>query len=351
MITMYDRLLELNQLRKQQYKEYYEKVDSRLKASMRTSCVYTIKKLFGNYFIKCKQSDSMKILDIGQLYYLLQRDYVHITNLSLISNVTRIIDNCLLNSSDWMVIKEILNNLSQKRKLNSLSIIKVDDMNNYIAKTVLIGKCKVLLSKPCYSLVINNKGDVVLMSELKLVVNDETQFRLDALGAKIIKIENIDIANEHLGVVTDLSNLFRSCVTEKIVLENFNTSKVIDFKNMFYSCVNLKEINTEILNTSSGACFEFMFGSCSSLEILDLRSFDVSKAVNLTNMFSNCNNLREIKLDTWLFKNIERINCQYMFMFCKNLTLLKIEVFSELLKRSPAYKTTMFRGTPFETIV
>ena len=124
-----------------------------------------------------------------------------------------------------------------------------------------------------------------------MVVDANTNFRLNSLNIKHIRIDNIITDGE-----ISLEYCFSSCKkTESIELYNFDTSKVRLFSGMFFNCNSLKKLDIRCMNTESAVTFYNMFYSCSALEQLDLNHFKVDQISSVNNMFGNCSNLKELK--------------------------------------------------------
>ena len=82
---------------------------------------------------------------------------------------------------------------------------------------------------------------------------------------------------------------------ETIDISGFDTSAVTDLGQLFQSCIALTTIvGLDTLNTTSATRFIKMFYNCSALTEIDISSFDASKVVYAGNMFGLCKNLTTI---------------------------------------------------------
>ena len=352
MTNNYKRLMDLNKKQKEKYKYLYDTANDKIKKNMENTCIKTIHKSKVHYYIMTNNEyqKGIKLVNLGQIYDILKSKAGYIKNLSILNDVPRIRDNYLLTQKTWCSIKSILHNLGNAHNLRSFSIIKVKCLESYISKAVLMGKYKVLLQKDCYALLKNELYDFVLVADTNLVVNDSTEFNFIDLYIKYIKIENIDIANEYLGEVSKLQELFMGCsITEKIEFKNFDTSNVYTFANMFYGCSNLREVNIEELRTDNAENFYSMFFGCGKLKELDLSSFNIDKVITFHGMFGHCTELRKVNIDNWVFKNLETLDIVNMFLYCTKVENINLELFRDYLKDKPLnYKKTVFRGTEYE---
>ena len=173
---------------------------------------------------------------------------------------------------------------------DTFSVIKVDDMEKYVMKSVLVEKVTVIKKHSCYTILLKNNKDIILVSDLILRI--ATDVTLGGLCVKHIRIENFDLSD-----IVSLKGFFYGCdLTETILLKNFDTRHIIDFSYMFSSCLVLSHVTVEEIKTDNAKTLESMFSECKNIEYLDLTHFKVDKVINFISMFSDCVKLKELKL-------------------------------------------------------
>ncbi len=129
-------------------------------------------------------------------------------------------------------------------------------------------------------------------------------------------VKTIEIINEIVPI--DVGYFSRNMELENIIgLKNLNTSNVTDMSGMFCDCRKLKSLDLSNFDTSNVTNMNSMFRSCGSwgdLKVLDLSSFDTSKVTDMEWMFAGCSTVTDIKLSSFITKNVEIMS--FMFRYC-----------------------------------
>ena len=150
--------------------------------------------------------------------------------------------------------------------------------------------------------------------------NTENVDNMELMFNECYKLKEIKGINKfNTRKVTDMSAMFQGCYElEYLDLSNFDTTKVIDYSCMFSDCNKLKEIkgiNKFIIKNITN--ISQMFQECKS-EKLDLSNFDTSNISSLKMMFYKCYNLKELYLLNFsipstsrlLFSFVDKEECQ-----------------------------------------
>ena len=181
------------------------------------------------------------IIQISTLDFLvvyLKNSDCYISNLSLLKDARTLYVH-MITETEWL---EIVNKIGTLDKYNSFIIKKVSDLREYISKLVLTRRVSLLIETKCYSLILLNNKDLVLVSELKLKVNDDTELMFFG-HIKYIKIENLDVSD-----VTDLSFTFQQMYnTEVIELSNFDldcSSFLITIKAIYIGSFHIIQLES-----------------------------------------------------------------------------------------------------------
>lgn len=95
--------------------------------------------------------------------------------------------------------------------------------------------------------------------------------------------------NPNTGNVTDMSNMFHSCPSLKII-PMLDTSNVIDMSGMFANCSSLETI--PMLDTSNVKDMSWMFTDCSSLKTIPM--LDTSNVTDVNNIIGGCPSLTNL---------------------------------------------------------
>lgn len=294
------------------------------------------------------------IEQIGALFKFYEENgFAYITNISFILKYKHVLTKYLLSTSDWVRIHYYL---MYSCVYKSFNLIKVEDIDSFIARGSLINKMQVKLNHSCYKVIETMNKKIYLVSELNLVINEDTQFSFNNMdNVENIKITNLEIADSNLGELCSLQNMFRDCTRLKsIIFENFNTSKIKDFGYMFKGCFRLQYIDISCFDTSSALRFDYMFCECSSLRVLDLNHFKIDNVRSLEAMFDNCMTLETLKIETWnvdklpLSKINLHVDFSFMFRNTINLKNLYVEQFRKAIKPYYANTEKMFDGSYYE---
>ena len=95
--------------------------------------------------------------------------------------------------------------------------------------------------------------------------------------------------NPNTSNVTDMSNMFHSCPSLKII-PMLDTSNVIDMSGMFANCSSLETI--PMLDTSNVKDMSWMFTDCSSLKTIPM--LDTSNVTDVNNIVGGCPSLTNL---------------------------------------------------------
>lgn len=330
-----DYIYKLNKEHKELFECNYN--NSRNKDSMKF-CQWKIVKKDNEYCLLRKHDGQYyEINYIQDLYKIYSGNPMwYITNISMLKKIPKITSRCLLEKNDWSFIKQYL----WKHELEEFKILRLNsnDLGSFLSRTLLTGSYQEIKLRPSiykdlfYKLLISkDTKKAILVSDLKLVVNEETKFRLEDTRIKHIKIENIELED-----VKSLLDCFNNCkITESIEFRNFDTSKVKNFRGMFSGCKSLRKVNIDSIKTDSAIILANMFESCESLENLDLNHFRVETVTEFTKMFTYCKNLKELKINKWVFnkQNLKYIIVTFMFTGCDKLEDEPINIVRGLLDK------------------
>ena len=232
--------------------------------------------------------------DLSKIVEVLLDDTCFISNIKVLKNINNISEKYCLLKEDIVNIKY---HFISSKVLDSINIIKVDNMNSYIAKQILKRDFELLYDSFVFKL-FKVKNSIFLVSDVKLYMEDNKKLHFSAIDTKKFIIENL-----YVDFCSDLSYMFSSCLnTELIILKNFNTQNVINFHNMFSNCSKLQYLDLTCLDTRKGVNFSYMFSNCFSLRELDLNNFEMPCVKSINNMFSNCVNLKILEIDTSFLK-------------------------------------------------
>ncbi|WP_102269624.1 BspA family leucine-rich repeat surface protein [Massilicoli timonensis] len=141
-------------------------------------------------------------------------------------------------------------------------------------------------------------------------------------------LETIDLSGLDTSGVTDMSNMFMSCISLKEIkgLETLDTSKVETMNAMFWDCPLLKNLDLTHFNTENVKDMSYMFMACLNLESLDVNSFDTSKVERMDYMFTMCENLKNIEgLNHFDTSKVE--NMYGMFSDCEKINVFDLSSF------------------------
>ena len=273
------------------------------------------------YLCDMAENKQYKITNIDTIYSVLKNE-CYITNISLLRKYISYVTKYYLNREDWHNV--VIPRIKDNRNLKGLNIIKVDDLNSYLTKFVLVQKGTVLYSDSFFYLLYKD-NNIYLVSDLNLVVNNNTWLTFtDMPQLKIIRIENLNIADKDNGYLKDLSYVFDDCRNlETLVLKNFNTKYIKTFFCTFRGCVNLKNINLTNIDTSSATDLSYMFRGCENLVVKGIENWDVRKVRTFNRMFFNCSSIKTLNLQNWVLGN--DVDLSGMFMLCNNLKELYLD--------------------------
>lgn len=240
------------------------------------------------YLYKEKNDIGLEIQSYTDILNLLKSD---IHEVSYISNISILKGSYILGrhyiQKDWLTLYGIIRELIKMGTYKTLKIIKVDNVENYIAKLLLLGKNVVHITETyAYSLITLN-DTLLLISELTFVIDTAHYIRFSKLDIENLYINNLDIS-ELLRLDYFFANMQN---INTIQLENFDTRKVRNFRNMFDGNINLKNINITSIETDSAVDMRNMFSECRNLSSLNLSHFKWNNVTIVENMFLNCYNL------------------------------------------------------------
>ena len=163
-----------------------------------------------------------------------EQKYVYITNISLLRNAKKVLNNFYIDRYMCVRIHDICKECGY---LNSFSIDHVENSDMIIYTTILTGN--LLYDSPCLSIVCTKNKDLKILvdKELNLIVDDFTELTFSELNIKKINFTGLDISR-----VTKLDDLFLDCVNTEIINIDLDSNHIKSFRNMFNGCVNLKEL-------------------------------------------------------------------------------------------------------------
>ncbi len=150
-------------------------------------------------------------------------------------------------------------------------------------------------------------------------------------------LENLDTTN-----VTDMSDMFLSCLLASLDLSNFNTSNVTNMRGMFYDMSNLTNLDVSNFDTSKVTDMSDMFCYMRNLTNLDLSSFDTSKVTNMWSMFLGMSNLTSLNLSSFNTSKVTNMN----EMFCESKKLSTITYGADFVHKENAIIDDMFLNCP-----
>lgn len=346
-MTVLDRIIQINTENKIRFKEdlLKYKTESAKKDYIQKFTWSLMKKERGLWILYNRET-KLVLTNIGQIVRLLQQHPKwHISNISVVKNQTKIVSKYIFTEQEWY---NIICLIQSEYGLNCISIIKVDNMNSFISKGLLIGKYKVLVDNIGYMVILKDK-DIIILSELDLYVTPDTKFTLSKLLFKHIKITNLNVSN-----LDSLANLFYNCFElETVYFENFDTSNVKSFYAMFEGCVNLRNVNVEVLDTSNLNTITDMFRRCESLEHVDLSKFSIKNLKYCSGVFASCKSIQKTGVEKWDFEYLTRkqetqVDLSEMFSYCKVLMGFKKEILIQILY-GYCFTSNMFKGTRYES--
>ena len=273
---IYDRLVQLNKSYIREQTARIEKIDN----------------VYHYVEIKYNNLNHIRIDDLNDLYRQMCMQQKYIENISILSNM-KLLTKYKLTKLSWENIKSRLRKL---KKLNSFSILRIDNFDKVVAKEILQGN--LLYYTPFFALIKMKEMNIKLVTDLTLMVDDFTDFEFEGLYIKKIYLSNLDFSK-----ATRLAGMFRHCSsTEEIYFKDIDTRGILNFNSMFFYCDNLKKVNIEAIQTDSAEFLEAMFMYCSSLEELNLNHFKVDKVYSILNMFYGCSNLKTLEISNLCFQ-------------------------------------------------
>lgn len=271
---------------------------------------------YGKYKLRKNGILFKNIYSFSDIAYFLKDTSNYISNLSIIKNKSFM--SIYSMEKDFYDVYRICKDVLSRFDIKSLQIIKVEDIDNYIAKLVLNGNLvyKLFVGPLESFMLLNVDNNLILVSDL-IFTEIKSVRELDA--------EKIYINNIKLRKGQDLYRYFSDLTRTKVIeLNNFDTRTVKNFTCLFSGCVSLEKISLEKIRTDNACYFQNMFASCHNLQTLDLNGFNVEHVIKYNDMFLDCFKLKTLKIDSW---NINKnANFTNMFTGCDLLD-------SSILKR------------------
>lgn len=280
MSDLYNNLKEINKVRKQNNCSYY-------------SLKYISGKQLG-LISKLRTSTTVirYINTLKDIYIFLKDNPSYcISNLSYLDNFLCIKNSYSISENLFCDILSAITSYLTKDK--NLYIVKVNSIDEYISRSVLLKKAIVLEKRKSFA-IIEEGLDIKLISDLVLRLERTNYMKFRGLECKSIYINNLDITNlEHL------ESFFTNCFyTESIKLENFDTKYICSLANMFANCRQLKNIDISCFDTSNVVDITGMFAYCAFNE-LDLSDLDFSNINSADYAFADCKQLKELRLNNF----------------------------------------------------
>lgn len=265
--------------------------------------------------IKNYRISECKIYCLNDILEFLERlELGYITNLSLISKYTKIINRVKIKTT---FIQKIIQKFFGANA-NLLHIHKVVNIKDYLAKLVLLGG-KLLLSED--RVYFCQKGNnYYLVSEENMIFSGDFAGFDCILNVKKIILDNVIFDCENLSYL-----FYNNELLQEVIFKNVNTEKVNYMEGMFNNCTNLVKVDVTGLDTSNVNVFSRMFYNCKSLKELDLSSMNISNGYYFMDMFYNCISLEKLDISTWHSEYICSI--RNMFKFCNKLKDIDISNF------------------------
>ena len=347
-MSSYDRLLQLNNLKKELLLECMKSSDvEEVRKMIKQESKWTFKKKNDKlYLVNDISNECVEIRHLGELLsFIKYQSYCYITNISFIKSNKKVLDNFVMTEEMWLNIKHYV------RKIERFSILRVDDLQVYISKMLLMRKGVVVLETPLYSLVKLNEKEMILVTDLSIIILDERSFTFSGIESlRYIKISNVKLYEKGLGSKKSLHNMFSDCSSLKeVVFDNFDTKEVTDMGYMFDGCAELVSLNLSCFDTRCVHHMDNMFRDCGSLKYLDLEHFNVGMVKDFSGMFMYCMSLEELKINSWNIgeKRYGSLNLNNMFRCAENIQGLDIDKFKKLLEDQTVSTENMFRNTPY----
>ena len=174
-----------------------------------------------------------------ELYnYLLKHSNVYIENIELL-NDTLFVKK--INTVTGIEIRQIVRLLSDTHGKIKVFIKKVENIDTYLAKRVLLGVIDRIEQEPYGTLVMYKDNKAELLTEYMLKVKGTNFELMEARCLEYLYIDNLDISD-----IPTMNFLFWNDFSLKHVeLRNFNASKITSMINAFKSCQKLESCNIE----------------------------------------------------------------------------------------------------------
>lgn len=183
----------------------------------------------------------------------------------------------------------ILVKLELTEKTQRLSFKKVNDLDSYINKALLLN-----LDIKQYNehlTILESKTDIILVSDLDIVLADSYTGYGTFYEAQF---NTIDFRNLKTAGVKYLNKAFYSCKIDYLDLTSFDTSKVLNMESMF-QFAKIKKLIMNNINTDSLVIARSMFKR-SKIDSLEINNIGRNKALK-HNMFTG-SDIKEIIGDT-----------------------------------------------------
>lgn len=147
---------------------------------------------------------------------------------------------------------------------------------------------------------------------------------------------NQDISGWDTSQATDMSYMFHGCTTFNQDIGNWDVSRVTNMTYMFNGCASFnKDISRWIV--SQVTSMNSMFQNCTTFN-QDVGGWDTSNVTDMYYMFSNCTAFNQ-DISRWKVSNVTRIN--YMFRGCTSFN----QDLSSMVFKSTVGRTNYDQGT------
>lgn len=314
-MTLYDSIVKLNKENK--YRLFNNTFSTGYLDSRLVEHTFKLHKKGNKLYLEAARKNNEKVskirYDINTLNDLL--DFFNngldcITNISLLQNNINILGYVLYDR----VAEHIYECLHTDKYINNLNFKKVGYLHKFLSKAILNGyKSQCMITDLVY-LVIDNKNNYFVVSEVDLILCDSEFFTFSFFG---ITCNNLYIDNLDITQLNNIESFFSNCTAKKIVLKNFNTKHIKSLDNLFSHCLNLEEINLDSLDTRNVLTMRYMFFYCEKLKRIDLSCLNTDNVTIIDGMFQQCYNLESVNMQDMYFPKL--VSMPSCFFNCKNL--------------------------------
>ena len=231
----------------------------------------------------------------------------------------------------------IINSFENSKRKNNY--IKVQNELKYNNEKEIMNNCEIdingyKINKFTYFVRFHSPGEYKINYKFKSILQ-----RIDFMFAECIKLKQIDLSNFYSKEVTNMSCMFRQCISLDAYILNIDTQNVIDMSGMFYGCESITKLDLSNFNTQNVENMSLLFCGCKSLENINLSRFNTQNVKDMYCMFSGCANLKYLDLVNFYTQNV--INMNRMFSECASLQKLNL---SNFYTNKVQYMNSMFNG-------